>query len=56
MKLPEETKLRLVRNCLDAWRAGYSWEQVERRFKTTRRTITTIAKELGIPLRKENEV
>jgi hypothetical protein len=56
-KLVEEigrkSQLRWLNHCLEMKAAGYTWAEVERRYRTTRRTITARARELGVQLPKK---
>jgi hypothetical protein len=56
-KLVEEigrkSQLRWLNHCLEMKAAGHTWAEVERRYMTTRRTITARARELGVELPKK---
>jgi len=52
-EIGRKSQLRWLNHCLEMKAAGHTWAEVERRYMTTRRTITARARELGVELPKK---
>ena len=51
--MTKDERERFIRQCVSMLNSGYTWAQTERRFKTTRKTISTEAKSLGLVVKSK---